>query len=59
VRILLKKRWFEVEVEPEDDGRWVCEILDLPGCLVYGPSREVAIKLAEELALYILEEEAG
>jgi predicted RNase H-like HicB family nuclease len=43
-----------IEVEQEDDGRWIAEVLDLPGVMVYGPSREEAIARAKALALRVL-----
>ena len=27
---------FTVEIEREDDGRWIGEVVDLPGVLTYG-----------------------
>ncbi len=32
-----------IETECEDDGRWIAEVSDLPGVMVYGGSREEAI----------------
>ncbi len=32
----------KVEVEREDDGRWIAEVIDLPGVLAYGQSRDEA-----------------
>ena len=43
-----------VEVEREEDGRWIAEIPDLPGVMVYGDSRNEAIARAEALALRVL-----
>ncbi len=43
-----------IEVEQEDDGRWLAEILELPGVLAYGDTREVAIIAARALALRVL-----
>jgi predicted RNase H-like HicB family nuclease len=43
-----------IEVEQEDDGRWIAEVMDLPGVMVYGPSREEAIMRAKALALRVL-----
>jgi predicted RNase H-like HicB family nuclease len=43
-----------IELEREDDGRWIAEIADLPGVLVYGASREEAIAHAQALALRVL-----
>ena len=45
-----------LEVEQEEDGRWVAEVPELPGVLVYGDSREKAIAGAEALALRVLAE---
>ena len=39
-----------VEVEQEQDGRWIAEVTALPGVLAYGASRDEAIKRAEALA---------
>lgn len=43
-----------IEIEQEVDGRWIAEVLDLPGVLAYGTSREDAIQKAEALALRAL-----
>ncbi len=45
-----------LEVEQEEDGRWIAEVPDLPGVLTYGQSREQAIASAEALALRVLAE---
>ena len=44
----------EIEIEIEEDGRWIAEIPDLPGALVYGITREETISKIEVLALRIL-----
>ncbi len=41
----------KIEIEHEDDGRWIAEVPDMPGVMVYGQSREEAITKAEVLAL--------
>jgi predicted RNase H-like HicB family nuclease len=43
-----------IESEQEDDGRWVAEVLELPGVLSYGPTRDSAIAHAQALALRVL-----
>lgn len=50
-----------IEYEQEEDGRWLAEVLELPGVLVYGASAEEAMSKAEILALRVLAErlEAG
>src|SRR5262247_3763740 len=45
---------FTIEVEQEDDGRWLTEIPALPGVLAYGQTREEAIARAQVLALRVL-----
>lgn len=44
----------KVEVEREDDGRWLAEIADLPGVLAYGQSREEAIERVQALSLRVM-----
>jgi predicted RNase H-like HicB family nuclease len=45
---------FKVEVEREEDGRWIAEVDELPGVLVYGDSVEQAQARAQALALRVL-----
>jgi predicted RNase H-like HicB family nuclease len=45
---------FEVEIEQEEDGRWIAEVTALAGALAYGSTREEALARAEALALRIL-----
>ena len=45
---------FTVDVEPEDDGRWIGEVAELPGVLVYGGSRDEAVAKAKALAFRVL-----
>ncbi|OLE55268.1 MAG: HicB family protein [Acidobacteria bacterium 13_1_20CM_3_53_8] len=45
---------FTVEYEQEDDGRWLAEVLELPGVLAYGQSSGEAIAKAQALALRAL-----
>lgn len=44
----------QVEVDREDDGRWIAEVEALPGVLAYGASREEAIERAKALALRVM-----
>ena len=50
----MEPRTFHIEVEQEEDGRWIAEVIDLPGVLVYGESAEVATRDAQVLALRVL-----
>jgi predicted RNase H-like HicB family nuclease len=43
-----------IEIEKEEDGRWIAEIPEIPGAMVYGESREQAIAKAEALALRVM-----
>jgi predicted RNase H-like HicB family nuclease len=43
-----------VEVEQEEDGRWIAEVPELPGVLAYGQNRDEAVGRAEALALRVL-----
>ena len=45
---------FKVDVEREDDGRWIAEIEEVPGALVYGNTREEAVAKVQALVLRIL-----
>ena len=45
---------FTVEYEQEDDGRWLAEVVELPGVLAYGGSSDEAIAKAQALALRVL-----
>jgi predicted RNase H-like HicB family nuclease len=45
---------FQVEVDREDDGRWIAEVVELPGVLAYGQSRDEAIERAKALSLRVL-----
>ncbi len=47
---------FTVEHEQEDDGRWLAEILELPGVLAYGDTAQEAIAKVQALALRVLAE---
>jgi predicted RNase H-like HicB family nuclease len=43
-----------IETEQEDDGRWLAEVIELPGVMTYGGSREEAIARVKALALRVL-----
>jgi predicted RNase H-like HicB family nuclease len=50
---------FKVEVEQEDDGRWLAEVLELPGVLAYGQSQDAAVSKVQALALRVIAERPG
>lgn len=43
-----------LQLEQEADGRWIAEVPDLPGTLVYGSTAEEATARAKALALRVL-----
>jgi predicted RNase H-like HicB family nuclease len=43
-----------IELEREDDGRWIAEIDALNGVLVYGETREDAIRKVKDLASCVI-----
>ncbi|HZQ06556.1 MAG TPA: type II toxin-antitoxin system HicB family antitoxin [Anaerolineae bacterium] len=45
---------FNIEHEQEEDGRWLAEVMELPGVMVYGNTLEEAIARAEALALRVI-----
>ena len=45
-----------IELEQETDGRWIAEIDDLNGVLVYGETRQDAIKKVKILSLQVIAE---
>jgi predicted RNase H-like HicB family nuclease len=45
---------FTVDIEQEDDGRWIAEVLELPGVLTYGQSPEEATAKVQALALRVV-----
>ena len=45
---------FTVEYEQEEDGRWLAQLLELPGALAYVQTSEEAVAQAQALALRVL-----
>jgi predicted RNase H-like HicB family nuclease len=43
-----------IELDREDDGRWIAEALELPGVMTYGSTREEAIIDTERLAIEVI-----
>ena len=43
-----------IELEQEDDGRWLAEVPELPGVLAYGQTRQEAIARIQSLSLRVL-----
>ena len=47
---------FKVEIEREDDGRWLAEVVELPGVLAYGDTEQAALSRVQALALRVIAE---
>jgi predicted RNase H-like HicB family nuclease len=47
---------FKVEIEQEQDGRWMAEVLELSGVMAYGSSPEEARARVQALALRVVAE---
>jgi len=45
---------FIVELEQEEDGRWIAEVAELSGVMAYGNSPDEAKAKAQALALRVL-----
>lgn len=45
---------FMIKLEREEDGRWLAEVLELPGVLTYGQTPDEATVKAQALALRVL-----
>jgi predicted RNase H-like HicB family nuclease len=48
---------FKIELDREEDGRWIAEIGALPGVMAYGKSKQEAVARAKALALRVLADE--
>ncbi len=55
-----QKTW-KIELDREADGRWIAEIPGLPGVMVYGKTKDEAVRKVYALALRVLADqmEAG
>ena len=45
---------FRIEIEQEEDGRWIAEVLGIPGAMVYGKTEGEAKARAQALALRVV-----
>ncbi|NJL89120.1 MAG: type II toxin-antitoxin system HicB family antitoxin [Coleofasciculaceae cyanobacterium SM2_1_6] len=45
---------FTIETEQEDDDRWIAEVLEISGAIVYGSTQQQAITKAQVLALRVI-----
>jgi len=47
---------FKIEVEREEDGRWLAEVVELPGVMAYGDDQDAAVSKVQALALRVIAE---
>ncbi|MBW4563443.1 MAG: type II toxin-antitoxin system HicB family antitoxin [Mojavia pulchra JT2-VF2] len=45
---------FTIEIEQEEDGRFLAEVMHFPGVIAYGQTREEAVAKVQALALRVL-----
>ncbi len=43
-----------VEFDRETDGRWIAEVIDLPGVIAYGATRKEMLATVEALAAIVI-----
>ena len=48
---------FTIEFDQETDGRWIAEVLEIPGAMVYGKTKDEASAKAQALALRVFAEQ--
>jgi predicted RNase H-like HicB family nuclease len=44
----------KIELDQEEDGRWITEVIDIPGAMAYGATAEQAKAKAQAIALRVL-----
>jgi len=44
----------KIELDREEDGRWIADVIDLPGVVAYGATRNEAVSRAEAVAMRVL-----
>jgi predicted RNase H-like HicB family nuclease len=47
---------FEIEIDREEDGRWIAEVPALSGVLAYGRTQDEAVARVQALALRVIAE---
>ena len=45
---------YKIETERKTDGRWIAEIVEVPGVMAYGATEKEAMVSAQALALRVL-----
>ena len=49
---------YTIEVDKEEDGRWIAEVMELSGVMVYGDTKHHAIMKAKLLTHQVIAEQA-
>jgi predicted RNase H-like HicB family nuclease len=44
----------QIEIEQEEDGRFLASVPELPGVMAYGIAKEEAVRRAKSIALQVL-----
>ena len=44
----------QIEIEREEDGRFLASVPELPGVMAYGDTEELALRKAKSIALQVL-----
>ena len=47
---------FTIDIERDDDGRWIAEVAELSGVMAYGQDRDEAVARVQALALRVIAE---
>ena len=47
---------FTIETEQEVDGRWIADVVEIPGAMAYSSTQEQAVAKAQAIALRVLAE---
>ena len=47
----------KVEIDREEDGRWIADVPELPGVMTYGSTRDDALMKVQALALRVIADE--
>lgn len=49
---------FTIEFDREEDGRWIAEVIELPGVMAYGSTKHNALRKVYTIALRALADKA-
>jgi hypothetical protein len=44
----------KIEIDREADGRWIAEVVEVPGAMAYGVDQRSAVRAAKSIALSAL-----